>query len=808
MNPFILMILFSGLLHAQTDELENESFRTKKNTFLNERARLMKAHEDYWAARKEVQAYDAVMLAKEKRILSTQVKMANVNQAIYSQDHSRKDKLASELEKETIFTKTAKGYTVVDANDDEQFSRPAEGAKELCLTDKSKCFPFKVEEGKRVLTLSKADKVQELKDLKVAKKVLEKQLVLESSEKNMMVRNRSKILKKEAKVEQIFDVNKEKFVNLLKDDEGGMDEAFVDKMLKDSDKAKIFGDSDLDPDSADSKAKAIDALSNKYFSKNSYANIKGKAADYKVLDEKYLAAHQDVTGLKEKYKLNSSILGLVEAPVEIASESKAKIVVASKVAPPEFIWGDPNAEIAIEEKPIKIAMPKVILGDPDEVLDLSGLEPKEEAKTTFTPEQIACITEDPSCKTNKEKEDKEASTTAATSEPIPAVIPPFSAEISGLCTELGDDGLPLAECPADVQKEEQVKTSDKEGVEALCKKEAIAKIIELFKDDKQNILGKQFNLTAMKTALFMKKVAAPSSVSSSLEEIVNKNQATIASDKNIEALKKAYAKHGLDKAGAGVDQTIEKMKNGKFNYFSTASRMSNDEASQMLLILTKSESPIKFGMEDAAVTWAFGEMAKVQRKSLNGQITAKDSVELNKLSLSVQVNKLISSTVAGGTNMSVEKLENSSQKLEKEISDAVKVAVKSVSESCQNTLGEDCLIANDLKHDALAEMMKTILNHQETKMDDKQLSQFHMKVDGFIGKASKEDLAELGKMKLKKKIVLASPVDNTKVLETVGKATIGSGRAVANVGGTCIVAKTTEEEAFVNQEMCGDQPVD
>ncbi|MBA2404796.1 MAG: hypothetical protein H0V66_08495, partial [Bdellovibrionales bacterium] len=554
--------------------------------------------------------------------------------------------------------------------------------------------------------------------------------------------------------EKNLDKKKKSLLNFVASDKSGINEQFVDELANDTNKEMLFGSSEIDPSAEDTKGQFVAALDKKVFDKGSYGLLKDKAEEYQALDRKYQEKFEGVADLKKRFNLDAPSLTIV-SPSQLIKPDESLV----KREPSNDVVVD---AVVREEKKEEVIEDKVL----DEII-IPQLDPIDE-KTVVVDPVI---------------DQKDA----------PLVIPELEPEVKP------DVVVKKDECKVDdedCKEEEAIVTKEVvpvvETPEELCRKEAVAKIMELFKDDKQNILGQQFNLTAMKTALYLKGKAAPGSVPVSLEQSINKDQASLTKDEKIVELKKIYADHGMDGAGAGMEEMVTKMKQQKFNYFSSASRMSNDEASKMYLLLSKGDSAVKFGMEDAAVAWAFGQMNKFE----------PGSAQSNKMSLSTHVNKMMSTTIAGGTNISVEKLEAASKEAEKAIDDAIAVSLKSISEECQKMFPEGCLVIGDVKQDAFAGMIKAILDKQVNKMDEKEVAGFHVQAKSFLGHPSEADYLDLGQKKLKKEIPAFSPESLKKVQIAAGKTVLSRKEQALKLEGKCYLTKYEAGKIGVIESVC------
>lgn len=741
MKLTMIMLIFSSLALGQSS-LDREIYQSKKNAFMNKYIEVNAAYKAYWQSKKEIQKYDSGILQKEKDIITNKVQLENVERALTTQDELKKNlNDESELNKETVFVKSSDGFITANVNDPEHFKTPAEGDKKICLADQSRCFPFKEVDGKKVLVLNKQEVMIEFQNLKTAKSQYKKSLKDQESERDRLIKKRSHFDQQENLAEQRLDEKKQSLSDFIIDNKSGVNEAFVDEVVKEAGKENIFGSEGIEAQDENTKAQMMNALDKKVFGKDSYGLLLDKADEYLKADKLYDDLTKNVKEMQTKYGVDAPSLAVVNKPLFVFPDP-----LFIKTFPAE---AQKNSAATLSHFE-KMGYPIVIEGK---------LGPGRSVASDLEDQPLAI--------------QKEAG---------PTSLPVAGKEGEGVCKE-GD-----VDCANPVADE----VASGESPEDLCRKEAVAKLLELFKDDKQNILGKQFNLTAMKTALYLKGKVAPGSVPESMEQIINKEQANLARENAVVELKKIYKEHGLEQAGTGMDELVSKMKQGEFNYFAAKSRMTNDEASKLYMLLSKSDSDIKFGMEDSAVAWAFGQMNKFER----------GTSQYNKLSLSTQVNRLMGPTIAGGTNMDPEALKQASQAVEKEINDAVDVSLKSISEACQNMLSENCLIAADLKHDAFAALMKTIISKQEQKLDDKALSGFHMEVKSFIGKPGDQDFLEIGKMRLRKNIPALKEEDLKQLQIAAGKTVVSRKEQRIKAEGKCYQTKYEHGAVNVTEIEC------
>ena len=741
------MFLFSGSLLAQSD-LEEKTYLSVKNGFSNKYQETMQAHKAFWVAEKKVQEQDIAILQREKKILTSKVDLENIKRGLDSEKGLKKilaDK--SKATKDTVFVKSGDKFRFIDVNDSKLFNEPKSDS-EICLKDNTRCFPFtKDEDGKRVFNLSKKEVNTESLELREAQKALLKEMKEEEKKKEILLVDRNKVKNDSEAAEKVLQSKKAALVQYVADPKSKVDEKFIDKLLEDPKKKEtLFGTFELIPEDSDTKEKMMTALDQKVFNKGTYGLLKD-AVRYEDGDKAYNELLSDVTKLNKDFNQSSSTVASAKGPAsvtaaetEVAKRSKGeKPVAASDEAGPSMTASDAVSAPAAEKN--ELSWVNAVAAEEDK--NKAAVEPKEdEAKK----EASSCVKDvDDDEQVYLDCLEKSLKKAVAAGDAAPCVKDADDDEEAYLeCLEKSvakvDGKKEDAEAAADEKKEPQTK-------EALCKQKAVAELLELFKDEKLDILGQQFNLTAMKTALYLKDKVAKGSVSKSLEDVVNKQQSELGKDSKIKSLKDLYTKHGLEKAGPGLDSLTEKLQDPKhkFNYFGSNSRMTNEEASNLYLLLDKSDTDIKFGMEDAAIAWAFGKVNKAK----------KGSIEYNKLSISTQVNKLMDSSVAGGINMSAEKLKENIKKSDEGLNSAMTGAFLKLSEECRNIIGqaEGCVLYSDIKIDAFAAMMKDIAEKTEPATDDKKIAIYSLQFDKFIGSPGDDDYKTIGKGNLGSKSI-------------------------------------------------------
>lgn len=273
--------------------------------------------------------------------------------------------------------------------------------------------------------------------------------------------------------------------------------------------------------------------------------------------------------------------------------------------------------------------------------------------------------------------------------------------------------------------------------EISCKEKAMKEILSLFKDDSKNILGKQFQLTAIKTAILLKKDQGYKETElKSLEQFVNQKQKEISGDESLKKLKEIYANSGKPEDIKKLEGMTARMKAGQYNYYHAEKRILNSDVSAFYLLMENhhEEGIPAFGKEDAAIAWAFGHLAS--------QVKDKTSPAYSKINLSNQVNKLMDARVAGGTDTPVAQLEKMQLESEAEINQSIQETLKSnLSSECLSELklgeGEDCDESlADIKAEAFALMMKEISDENNKAQAPNTVAGYYGEVKDFIGQLS------------------------------------------------------------------------
>jgi len=297
---------------AQNPGLDKETYKSKKNAFENKYAEADDAYKEYWAARKNVQQYDTEVLKKEKYILETTVRLENVKRALRTERQLKRQlESNSEINKETVFVKSGNDFVTADVNDPEQFSEPELNATKICLKDQSRCFPFKTENGKKVLSLSRQEVMIELQNLKSAKASYNSTIVVESKKRDALIENRSEVDSALNQAERNLDRKKKSLLGFIEKDESGINESFVDELANDSNKEMLFGSASVEASSQNTKGQLVDALKKNVFGKDSYGLLKDNSRAYQDMDQAYQKNYNSVTGIKNQYKLDAPSLSVV-----------------------------------------------------------------------------------------------------------------------------------------------------------------------------------------------------------------------------------------------------------------------------------------------------------------------------------------------------------------------------------------------------------------------------------------------------------------------------------------------------------------
>ena len=165
------------------------------------------------------------------------------------------------------------------------------------------------------------------------------------------------------------------------------------------------------------------------------------------------------------------------------------------------------------------------------------------------------------------------------------------------------DKTPAATTPVEVKV---VPASD-----SSCKDQLTQALTKLLEDDKQNIIGHQFELTVLKLAAF-----ASSENKTSIEDLIRKKSSYIAGmDKGIiEQMNQVYKQYGL-KADAEKITTHLKRKAVNASYFPRDKRFFNEDSSAFVLAFQKMNSSSGVKDTDVSVLWFMDKISKEVRKT-------------------------------------------------------------------------------------------------------------------------------------------------------------------------------------------------
>jgi hypothetical protein len=257
--------------------------------------------------------------------------------------------------------------------------------------------------------------------------------------------------------------------------------------------------------------------------------------------------------------------------------------------------------------------------------------------------------------------------------------------------------------------------------EGTCKDQALAKILKMFEDPKSKVLVEQFQLTALKTALYLKGMDPKST--QSLESVLKSKQEALQKEEISQESVRLYQEFGLQADALNMQPFVDRIKKKQVSYFDMDARLKNDEMGKMYLLLKEQPSSM-FKLEDAAIAWVY-------KKVQNAKGVKKGTPSFNTLSLSTQVNKMLDPKIAGGSNMPKEKVEKLIADKELIIGKELKKTLSSLSEECKVELGlldvESCSPG-----DATHQMMKDIFNMALINLQESGMKAYYTDVKGFL----------------------------------------------------------------------------
>lgn len=179
-----------------------------------------------------------------------------------------------------------------------------------------------------------------------------------------------------------------------------------------------------------------------------------------------------------------------------------------------------------------------------------------------------------------------------------------------------------------------------------CKDELKIALSKLLEDDKQNIIGQQYELTVLKMAALVK-----SENRISLEGMIRKQSDKVAKlDKGIiQKMNETYKQYGLKEDAKNISKHL-KEKAAKATYFMKDKRFFNEDSSAFLLAYQKMNEGSGIKDSDISVLWF---MSKVSQKAQSGA-GGKYSALANKTNLSTRIAQY---TGLMGGNKSLSKAE-------------------------------------------------------------------------------------------------------------------------------------------------------
>ncbi len=233
---------------------------------------------------------------------------------------------------------------------------------------------------------------------------------------------------------------------------------------------------------------------------------------------------------------------------------------------------------------------------------------------------------------------------------------------------------------------------------------------ELIADDEDNILGKQFQLTALK--LTKNTLNEPFI---SLEQLIKKKTNSLNEEdtkKVRERLTKMYKTYGKEK---DVDSFISKAK--KASYWYTDKRFDNENVSEYIQAELAYNKDTNLNEKDAAITWFFGEIdGKIQKAY--GKNSSKHN--LTNISRTVAV---YAGGIGGHKQLSVKEIEEKMSVIETEVNTSLTALKDKLSDGLKARCPEfldSCGGWNpDTMDKVLAKMLENISNKVKEKTDYK-----------------------------------------------------------------------------------------
>ena len=166
---------------------------------------------------------------------------------------------------------------------------------------------------------------------------------------------------------------------------------------------------------------------------------------------------------------------------------------------------------------------------------------------------------------------------------------------------------------------------------------------------------------------------------------MTKKRDGIQNDLTVQKAKELYQKYGIMEDYAGLEKMKGNVLKKKYDYAKADQRLYNEDASKLLLLLA-ADGP-EFGMEDAAIAWIFNKF--VQENWPSSEDRQQGEAFSN---LSNHINKYMGEEIAGGKDLSPEKLQQMMD-TERAAIDGEITGVLAGLNSCKNVTQDQCFIS-------------------------------------------------------------------------------------------------------------------
>jgi hypothetical protein len=190
-----------------------------------------------------------------------------------------------------------------------------------------------------------------------------------------------------------------------------------------------------------------------------------------------------------------------------------------------------------------------------------------------------------------------------------------------------------------------------------CQDEAAKYFREVVKNDKSNILAKQYELTTLKLARATAKESR-----STLEEYIKKASKSInPNDPALKELDELYSRHGHKE---DLKKIVENFSSK--NHWNKNTRIYNDDVSSFILMASKVQPELNLNKRDAAITWFMNSISN-QANDIYG----KGSAFSNKLNLSNRLAKY-TGAIAGKRSLTDSEFAKKISKLQDDLNKEIK----------------------------------------------------------------------------------------------------------------------------------------